>query len=58
MGYGPGSGSGSGARAVRGSKVTHLALRHMKDQGERIAMVTAYDASFAALTDRAGVDLV
>ena len=58
MGYGPGSGSGSGARAVRGSKVTHLALRSMKDQGERIAMVTAYDASFARLCDQAGTDIL
>lgn len=40
------------------SKVTHLLLRQMKDQGERIAMLTAYDASFARLCDQAGVDIL
>ncbi len=33
-------------------------LRRMKAKGEKIASLTAYDASFAALEDRAGVDLV
>jgi 3-methyl-2-oxobutanoate hydroxymethyltransferase len=33
-------------------------LRTMKEEGEPIACVTAYDASFAALVDAAGVDLV
>ncbi len=33
-------------------------LRKMKAQGEKIACLTAYDASFAALEDRAGVDVV
>lgn len=33
-------------------------LRNMKAQGEKIACLTAYDASFAALEDRAGVDVV
>jgi 3-methyl-2-oxobutanoate hydroxymethyltransferase len=42
----------------RASKVTHLQLRQMKDQGERIAMLTAYDASFARLCDQAGVDIL
>ena len=58
MGYGPGQGSGSGARAQKRTKMTHLALRHMKEQGERIAMVTAYDASFARLCDQAGADIL
>src|SRR5262245_2212027 len=40
------------------AKVTHLQLRQMKDQGERIAMLTAYDASFARLCDQAGVDIL
>ncbi len=40
------------------SKVTHLQLRQMKEQGERIAMLTAYDASFARLCDQAGVDVL
>jgi 3-methyl-2-oxobutanoate hydroxymethyltransferase len=30
----------------------------MKDEGERIAMVTAYDASFARLCDQAGADVL
>ena len=33
-------------------------LRQMKADGEPIACVTAYDASFAVLTDAAGIDLV
>jgi len=33
-------------------------LRRMKEQGEKIASITCYDASFAALTDEAGVDVV
>jgi len=33
-------------------------LRTMKEEGEPIACLTAYDASFAALVDAAGVDLV
>ena len=33
-------------------------LRAMKDRGEPIACLTAYDASFAHLVDRAGTDIV
>lgn len=33
-------------------------LARMKAEGEKIACLTAYDASFAALEDRAGVDVV
>lgn len=33
-------------------------LRTMKEEGEPIACLTAYDASFAVLVDNAGVDLV
>lgn len=43
---------------ARRVKVTHLTLREMKEQGERIAMLTAYDASFARLCDQAGVDVL
>jgi len=32
-------------------------LARMKREGEKIAMLTAYDASFAALVDRCGVDV-
>jgi len=38
--------------------VTIADLNRMKAQGEKIACLTAYDASFAALEDRAGVDVV
>jgi 3-methyl-2-oxobutanoate hydroxymethyltransferase len=38
--------------------MTVTRLRKMKQQGEKIAMLTAYDASFAAILDQAGVDLV
>lgn len=33
-------------------------LRRMRTEGEKIACLTAYDASFAVLEERAGVDLV
>ena len=33
-------------------------LRSMKEKGEPIACLTAYDASYAALVDIGGVDLV
>ena len=38
--------------------VTLSTLDQMKQHGEKIACLTAYDASFAALLDGAGVDLV
>lgn len=38
--------------------VTLSDLGRMKAEGEKIACLTAYDASFAALEDRAGVDVV
>lgn len=38
--------------------VTLSDLRRMKEQGNKIASLTAYDASFASLEDRAGVDVV
>src|SRR5512143_2824997 len=38
--------------------VTLHELRRMKDAGERIAVVTAYDATMARLVDEAGVDAV
>lgn len=38
--------------------VTVADLARMKTEGEKIACLTAYDASFAALEDRAGVDAI
>ncbi len=40
------------------SKVTVTTLQAMKARGEKIACLTAYDASFAAQLDAAGVDVV
>jgi len=38
--------------------VTLATLRKYKRQGEKFACLTAYDASFATLVDRAGVDVI
>lgn len=38
--------------------VTVATLKNMKKSGEKIACLTAYDASFGALLDAAGVDVV
>ncbi len=38
--------------------ITHPTLRKMKQAGEKIASLTAYDASFARILDEAGVDVV
>jgi 3-methyl-2-oxobutanoate hydroxymethyltransferase len=40
------------------SAVTVPKLQAMRDAGEKIAMLTCYDASFSALCDRAGVDVL
>ena len=39
-------------------KVTISTLRKMKLAGERISMLTAYDASFARLLDRSGIEVL
>ena len=39
-------------------KVTIHTLRRMKETGERIAMLTAYDSTFARLFDQAGADVL
>ena len=38
--------------------ITLPELARMKQDGEKIAMLTGYDASFAALEDRCGVDVI
>ncbi len=38
--------------------VTSQRLREMKDNGEKIAMLTAYDFSMARIIDQAGVDII
>ena len=39
-------------------KVTTHRLREMKERGEKIAMLTAYDYTMATLVDRAGMDVI
>lgn len=39
-------------------KVTTHTLQKMKDSGERISMITAYDFSFARIFDAAGIDII
>src|SRR5690242_16707379 len=43
---------------MKTQKVTIHTLQAMKERGERIAMLTAYDATFARLLDDAGVDIL
>lgn len=38
--------------------LTHLDLLAMKQRGEKIACLTAYDASFSALCDEVGIDVI
>lgn len=45
-------------RGMSDPPVTVSTLRDMKQEGEKIASLTAYDASFGLLLDRAGIDLV
>lgn len=39
-------------------KVTTQRLREMKQQGEKISMLTAYDYSMATVIDQAGIDVI
>ncbi len=43
---------------MKTTKVTIHTLRQMKARGEKIAMLTAYDATFARLLDDAGTDVL
>jgi 3-methyl-2-oxobutanoate hydroxymethyltransferase len=43
---------------MKTQRVTIHTLRQMKERGEKIAMLTAYDASFARLFDEAGADVL
>jgi 3-methyl-2-oxobutanoate hydroxymethyltransferase len=43
---------------MKASKVTIQTIREMKERRERIAVVTAYDATFARLLDEAGADVL
>ncbi|PID49078.1 MAG: 3-methyl-2-oxobutanoate hydroxymethyltransferase [Proteobacteria bacterium] len=46
------------ALTAQRSRVTVTTLRKMKREGEKIAMLTAYDASFARVLDAEGVDII
>lgn len=48
----------STAIAEDGRKVTTHRLYEMKQRGEKIAMLTAYDYSMAQIIDRAGMDVI
>lgn len=50
--------SAPAAPSTRSKAVTVPSLLAMKNAGEKIAMLTCYDASFAALMDRCGVDVL
>src|SRR4249919_1254065 len=39
-------------------KVTIHTLKRLKDEGRRIGMITAYDATFARMLDLAGADVL
>jgi 3-methyl-2-oxobutanoate hydroxymethyltransferase len=43
---------------MKANKVTIHTLRQMKERGEKIAMLTAYDATFARLLDDGGADVL
>jgi 3-methyl-2-oxobutanoate hydroxymethyltransferase len=43
---------------MKTSRVTIHTLRNQKRRGDKIAMLTAYDATFARLLDEAGVDVL
>jgi 3-methyl-2-oxobutanoate hydroxymethyltransferase len=46
-----------GAQAAR-KPITLHTLRAMHERGEPVAMLTAYDATFARLADESGVDVL
>ena len=39
-------------------KITTHQLQEMKNRGEKIAMITAYDYSMAKIIDGAGIDVI
>ena len=39
-------------------RTTQDALQKMRDDGEKIAILTCYDSSFATLLENAGVDIL
>ncbi len=49
---------GAPAPSAKPARLTVTGLASMAAEGQKIAMLTAYDASFAALCDRVGVDVL
>lgn len=47
-----------GESTIRNKAVTVTSLETMRNNGEKITMLTCYDASFAALMDRCGIDVL
>lgn len=39
-------------------RVTTHSLQEMKNKGEKIAMLTAYDYTMAGIVDKAGIDVI
>ena len=56
--YGSGAGAGAAAAAAPLKRVRTHHLREMKERGEKITMLTAYDMYTAATFDEAGIDLL
>ena len=50
--------NGAMSTPTKPARVTVPSLRAMKTRGEKIAVVTCYDATFARLVDEAGVDVL
>ena len=50
--------SSPGRKRVKRKKVTTARLREMKEAGEHIAALTAYDQTMAQLLDGAGIDVI
>lgn len=48
----------STANNISKSKITTHVLQEMKGRGEKIAMLTGYDYSFATILDQAGIDVI
>ncbi len=48
----------SAASADKPKRVTTHVLQEMKNKGEKISMLTAYDYSIAKIIDRAGIDVI
>jgi len=57
-GGGNGNGNGNGSVNGRNGQVTVRTMQRMKERGERITMLTCYDATFAKILDGAGTDVL